>query len=227
MQLSSFVTYVKRDCKRTDKDTEIIDAFNDMIIWVAAQMPHGNYKYQSYIAVILRQEDYQLPSTMLHLIHPVKFLEGSSANDGGWPLEFKTKEQYDAMYPNPNRTSPTDVGAPKVYCVFSRSILLGPLPDAASVTRGGLLEINWAKKPTTLSADADTHELGSEWDQVLKWGTLERVYAGMGMLEEANYWASLYRDATSAPLGLAKKLLDAEQNREQKDAVGQIAVNDL
>lgn len=226
MTLTLFKTYVKRDFKRTDKDTEILDAYNDMIIWVAANMPHGNYKYQSYIALVAAQEDYPLPSNLMHLMHPVKFLEGTATGDHGYPLEHLTKEEYDIRYPNPNRTSPTDTGTPGVYAVFSRSILLGPLPSTAVVTRGGLLEINWAKRPTAQSADADTHDLGSEWDQVLKFGTLERAYAGMGMLDEANYWASQYRDATGAPLGLARQLFDLEKNRESR-AIGQVENNSL
>lgn len=226
MTLSNFLTYVKRDFKRTDKNTEITQAYNDMIYWVAALMPHGNYKFQSYIAVVAGQEDYPLPTNLMHLIHPVKFLEGSSSNDAGFPLVRKTKEEYDVLYPNPNRTSPTDKGTPGVYAVFSRSILIGPLPDAAVVTRGGLLEINWGKLPTTLSADSDTASLGSEWDEVLKQGTLERVYAGMGMLQESTYWASMHRDADGNPVGLCKRLFNAERDRETR-AVGQVKFNDL
>ena len=226
MQLSLFKTYVKRDFKRTDKDTEIVQAYNDMIVWLAVKMPHGNYKFQSYISLVNAQEDYPLPSTLIHLIHPVKFLDGSATNDHGFPLEHKTKEEYDVLFPNPNRTSPTDKGTPSIYCVFSRSVLVGPLPDAAVVSRGGLLEINWGKFPTALSADADLPSLGTEWDEVLKYGTLERVYAGMGMMDEANYWAGRYRDADGNPVDMCRALFDAEKDRESK-AIGQVQNNCL
>lgn len=222
MQLSNFKTYVKRDFKRTDKDTEIVQAYNDMIIWVASIIPHGNYKFQSYVALVNGQEDYPLPSNLMHLIHPIKFLEGSGTNDSGYPLDHITKEEYDLLFPNPNRTSPTDKGKPTVYAMFSRSILLGPIPDSANY----LLEIDWSKRPTALSADSDTSSLGSEWDEVFKWGTLERVYAGMSMFEEANYWAGLYRDAEHNPVGLCKRLVDAERDREIP-VIGQVKVNSL
>ena len=222
MQLSSFKTYIKRDFKRTDKDTEIVQALNDMIIWVAQQMPHGNYKFQSYISTVNGQEDYPLPTNLIHLMHPVKYLEGGAANDWGWPLEHISKEEYDIRYPNPNRTSPTDIGKPTVYAVYSRSILLGPLPDNSS----DQLEINWSKRATALSATTDTPDLGSEWDEVLKWGTLERVYAGMGMIQESQYWASLYRDAAWEPIGYCRKLFDTERDRESL-AVGQVKFNNL
>ena len=222
MTLSNFLTYVRRDFKRTDKNTEITQAYNDMIYWVAALMPHGNYKFQSYIATVNAQEDYPLPSNLIHLMHPVKFLEGSGTNDYGYPLDFISKHDYDIKYPNPNRTSPTDKGQPTVYTVFSRSILLGPLPDKSTY----LLEINWSKRPTTLSADSDTSSLGAEWDEVFKQGTLERAYAGMGMIDEANYWASLYRDADGNPVGLCRRLMNAERDLETP-VIGQVNFNAL
>lgn len=191
-----------------------------MIVWVAAIMPHGNYKYQSYISTVVRQEDYPLPTNLMHLIHPVRLLEGTGSNDHGYPLEYLTKEEYDIRYPNPNRTTPTDTGKPTCYTVFSRSILVGPIPDLATY----LLEINWGKRPVDQSATTDTTNLGSEWDEVLKFGTLERVYAGIGMMQESSYYASLYRDALGNPVGPCKFLVDAERDREQM-AVGQVKFN--
>lgn len=222
MQLSDFLTYCRRDFKRTDKNTELTQAYNDMIFWVAALLPFGNYKFQSYISTVNAQEDYPLPSNLIHLIHPVRFLEGSGTNDHGWPLEHLTKEEYDLRFPNPNRTSPTDKGKPTVYTIFSRSILVGPLPDSANY----LLEINWGKRATVLSADSDTPSIGSEWDEIFKYGTLERVHAGMGMTQEADYWASLYRDREGNPVGMCKRLYDAERDREGS-AIGQVKFNPL
>lgn len=221
MQLSSFKTYTRRDFKRTDKDTELVRAYNDMITWIATQMPHGNYKYQSYLSVVSGQEDYPLPSTLIHLIHPVRYLDGLATNDSGYPLEHITKEEYDNRESNPNRSNPS-TGKPSAYTIYSRSILLTPIPNTSS----DIIEINWAKRPTELSADGDTPDLPSEWEEVLKWGTLERLYAGIGMLQEANYWASLYRDAEFNPIGYAKKLFDAERDRESY-SVGQVQNNCL
>jgi hypothetical protein len=210
--LSTLKTYIKRDFKRTDKDTEIVQAINDAIIWISTKMPHGNYKYQSWINTVDEREDYALPTNLIHLIHPVKFLEGSATNDSGYPLEKVTKEEYDLRYPNPNRTSPTDTGKPYCYTIFSRSILVGPIPDSANY----ILEISWSKRAVSLSDDADTPDLGAEWGEVIKQAAIERLYAGMGMIEEAQYWASLYRtlDRDQDPVGLAMSLFDAERDRE-------------
>lgn len=219
--LATLKTYIKRDLKRTDKDTEITQGINDMINWVSLQIPHGNYKFQSYISTIVGREDYALPTNLVHLIHPVKFLDGSAATDWGFPLEYLTKEEYDLREPNPNRTSPS-TGKPTGYTIYSRSILLTPIPDSANY----ILEIDWAKRVNALSADGDTPDLGAEWDEVLKQGCLERVYAGMGMLQESQYWAGLYRDQFGHPINLCEKLLDAERDREIP-AVGQVKFNQL
>ena len=219
--LSTLRTYVKRDFKRTDKDTEITQAINDMIMWVASLMPHGNYKYQSWIYTISGREDYSIPSTLIHLIHPIKYIYGASGSNSGYPMDHLTKQEYDVVQPNPNGGYAA-TGAPSYYTVFSRSILVGPLPNTSS----DILEINWAKKPVALSADADLPDLGSEWDEVIKQGAQEKLYAGIGMIEEANYWGGLYRDAEGSPVGLCKNLIDAEKDRESR-AIGIMVNNDL
>lgn len=226
MQLSSFKTYVKYDWKRTDKDTELVQAYNDMIDWVAAQIPNSNYKFQSYLTTSIGQEDYPLPSNMLNLYHPIRLLLGAASSDTGYPLDQVTKERYDIIEPNPNRSSPTK-GQPSSYTIFSRSILLTPIPDLATY----ILEINWGKNPTELSADSDTPSLGGEWDPVLKQGTLERLFQGIGLLEEANYWASQYKDVNPGPgyglpVGYCKKLLDNEKDIEGY-SIGQVRFNSL
>ena len=92
MTLTNFLTYVRQILKRTDKDTEITQAYNDSIIAVAAKMPHGAYKYQSYLPLVAKQEDYALPSTIMYLIHPVRCLDGFASNDSGYALTHLTKQ---------------------------------------------------------------------------------------------------------------------------------------
>ena len=218
---------MKYDFKRTDKDTELVQATNDMIAWVAALMPMGNYKFQSYLSTVTGQEDYPLPTDLLHLYHPVRFLKGTTSADEGYDLIQLTKTEYDQREPNPNRTSPT-TGTPTHYTIWSRQVLLTPIPDASTY----LIEINRGKKPTTVANDADVHNLGSEWDPVLKVGVLERLYAGIGMVEEAAYWAAQYKEMTGGPTfgqptGFCKTLFDRERDVEGVASVGLVQNHDL
>lgn len=224
MTLDEFKAYVKRDFKRQDKDTEIVQAYNDMVIWVSVMMPHGNYKYQSYVATTVGVEDYQLPTNLIHLMHPIRLLLGSGASDSGFPLEKLTKEEYDIREPNPNRTNPP-VGMPSAYTVFSRSVLVTPVCDKATY----ILEINWTKLPVDLVDGTDYPTLGSEWREVLKQGTLERLYAALGQFDEAKWWGNQYHGigpGYDLPVGLCAKLFDIEKAMEGK-SVGSIAVNSL
>lgn len=220
MILSAFKTYVLQDFKRTDKDTELVQAYNDAIIDIATRMPHSGYKYQSYVPTVSGQEDYTLPSDLIHLIHPAKLLDGSGTNDSGYPMDFISKQEYDLLEPNPNRTDPP-AGKPIKYCVFSKSILLTPIPDAVYI-----IEIDWSKRPTTLSGNSDVHSLGSEWDEVLKQMVLARLNAGIELFAEAAYWESRYQDQYGNPIGMLKRLLDIEKEREYK-AISSIKNNNL
>lgn len=226
MNVTNFQTYVKLDFKRTDKDTEILQAYNDSLIAVAVTLPMGAYKYQSYIPLVARQEDYPLPSTIMHLIHPIRYLEGSAQANSGWPLNHITKEVYDKRYPNPNRTTPDDLGTPSDYTIYSGSILIGPMVSATEVTAGALLEINWTVVPTDLSGSTDLPTLPDYWREVLKQMTLHRVYRGIELFQEADWWKSQYEDAEGNPVGLYRRLLEIEENKEQS-GISNVRPNNL
>jgi len=209
MTLTNFTTYVKQTFKRTDKDTELTQAYNDSIIAVASHIPHGDYKYQSYVNLVVRQEDYALPTTIMHLFHPIRLLDGTTTTDSGYDLKHITKEEYDLREPNPNRTDPS-TGSPSAYCIFSGSVLLTPIPDDAT----NLIEINWTKVPTDQSAGADTPALPDYWREVLKQMTLKRLYELIDLYEEASYWKSQYEDGAGNPVGLYRQFLDIEIDKE-------------
>ena len=222
MQHSSFKTYVKLDLKRTDKDTEITQAYNDSIIAVAVKMPHGAYKYTSYIATVNGQPDYPLPTTIIHLIHPIRLTEGNSASDSGWPLEHISKKEYDVLEPNPFRTSPDSKADPSKYTIHSGMILPYPIPDDAT----HLLEIDWTKVPTDQSGASDTPALPDYWREVLKQMTLSRVFQGLGLFQEAQYWRAMYEDGEGNPVGLYRDLLNVEKDKEGR-IIGQVKNNSL
>jgi hypothetical protein len=225
MNVSEFLTYVKFDYKREDKDTEIIQSINDAITYISLLMPLGNYKYQSYVSLVLAQEDYPLPSDLMHLIHPVRFLEGVGTSDEGYPLSQLTKEEYDVMFPNPNRSSPDNLGTPKFYCSYARSILVGPLPEQSIITDGALLEINWTKKELTLDSIVNTTKsLGSEWDQVLKQIVLADMYDMIELYQEGAVWREKFEDSEGNPRGVLKRLLDREKEIEGR-ATGKVQNN--
>jgi hypothetical protein len=188
---ADFLTYVKYDFKRDDKDTEIIQAYNDTIRHLSGLKPLEGRKFTSWIPSVVGREDYVLPSTLIHLIHPIRIIEGA-ALDSGYPLNQLSRQDWSERYPNPNitDTSALSKGMPVDYCVYEGAIHVGPVPDLATY----IFEIDWTKISTTQAAVSDIQPLGEDWEEVIKWGTLFRIYAGMGMDDEAAKWLGFYRD---------------------------------
>ena len=219
-----FLSYVIRVFKRTDKDTEIYEALNETIKDVVSRHPFSDYDFQSYVSTTVGQEDYTLPATLLYLRHPIRMLDGNLSTDSGRPLTFLTKEQYDALEPNPNRANP-DTGKPSHYTIFSNQILLYPIPDSASY----LLEINWGKGhgDVELTSGDQTASLGSHWDEVLKWGVLFRVYASVEQHEVGEYWRNLYEGATPGGNGGAIGRLIRVESAKKNTEIGLITPNNL
>lgn len=205
MNITNFKTYVKYDFKRTDKDTEIVQALNDSMTAIAIKMPHSAYKYQSYKPTRVGIEDYQLPENIIHLRHPIRLIDG----DDGWPLIHISKKEYDELEGNPNYASPS-TGEPTHYCIYSNSVLLTPIPDSASY----YLEMDWTRHHTAISGASEEPSMGSEWDEVLKQMSLFRLFSGVGQYDDAMFWRSLYEDNMGNPVGMYADLLRAEHDRE-------------
>jgi len=195
-----FLSYITRTLKRTDKNTEIYESLNETIRDVSGRARFQEYQFQSYVACVSGQEDYPLPSTLLHIQHPVRLLDGSATNDNGNQLTHISKAEYDRREPNPNRTSPS-VGRPGAYTIYSNSILLTPIPDDTY-----LIEIDWGNVPTNLAADGESPSFNEMWDEVLKHGVLFRMFALLGMYEDAEYWRGHYE------LGI-KRMIDINSDK--------------
>jgi len=214
MTVVNFLAYVKRVLKRTDKDVEILEAENETLSDIASRHDFEAYMFQSWVPCVVKQEDYPLPTDLLHLQHPIRLLEGTGTNDKGWNLKWLTKAEYDAKEPNPHRTSPSD-SEPSCYTVYSDSILLYPIPDSTDY----LIEINWGKVPTTLSGDSDTSSFKAVWDEVVKHGTLFRMFASLELYQEAEYWRALYEQ------GIAK-MIDRDMDKKRSH-IGKVNTNTL
>jgi len=215
---SGFLTYVKYDFKRDDKDTEIIQAYNDTIRHLSGLKPLEGRKFTSYITLTAGREDYVLPTTLDHLIHPVRIIEAANLRSG-YPLNHITRQAWSAKYPNPNTTDTTVLtkSMPVDYCVYENSIHTGPVPDLSTY----VLEIDWARISTTQAAASDVQPLGESWEEVIKWGTLFRLYAGLGLDDESSKWLALYK---SDDLGYPYLMKREDSNT---GAMGTVQYNDL
>lgn len=216
--LAQFLTYVKLDFKRDDKDTEITQAYNDTIRHLSGLKGLEGRKFTSYITTTVGQEDYALPEGAIHIFHPARFVEGV-AIENGYTLNKLSREEWTAKYINPNNSTLANItkGMPTDYCIYEKAVHIGPLPDKATY----IIEIDWAKIATTQSANSDIQELGENWEEIIKWGTLFRVYAGMGFDDEATKWFDLYgNEKVGYPYLIA-------QEKDRTEKMGTIEFRDI
>lgn len=216
--LTQFLTYIKYDFKRDDKDTEITQAYNDTLRHLSGFKALEGRKFTSYITTTIGREDYVLPTTYSRVLHPVRIIEATTL-DNGYPLNKISREEYAKRYINPNIVDSTVLSKsmPVDYCIYENAIHVGPIPDKATY----VLEIDWARISTAQAAGSDLQELGEEWEEVIKWGTLFRLYAGLGLDDEAAKWKILYQDPE---LGYPYLMKKQDDNTE---TFGKVVYNDL
>jgi hypothetical protein len=216
--LSQFLTYVIYDFKRDDKNTEITQAYNDTIRHLSSYKALEGRKFTSYIVTTADREDYVLPTTLSRLLHPIRIVE-STTIENGYALNKLSREEWTKRYINPNNATAANIttSMPVDYCIYENAIHLGPVPDKSTY----VLEIDWARISTIQAGNSDLQELGEEWEEIIKWGTLFRLYAGMGMDDEAAKWKMLYQDQELGYPYLIKKEDDNTQ------AMGRTVYRDL
>jgi hypothetical protein len=201
--LAQLRTYIKRDFKRTDKDTEIDDAVNDTILFMATNYQFDSLHRRAKTSCQVGREDYILPSGLQHIRHPLLLLDTTSSDGraGSYPLDHISSEKYDELEPNPNHVSrPT--GKPCRYCIRQGAVHLTPIPDRATLE----ILVPYFCFPTTLSANADVHQFTQDFEPTIKAGCLERLYKGLKMYdladEEAlNFLYGYYNPSTGERVG--------------------------
>ena len=116
----------------------------------------------------------------------------STTLENGYPLNKRTREVWASMFVNPNNadTSKISKSMPTDYCIFSNAIHLGPVPDKDTY----VIEMDWTKLSTIQENPPDLQPLGEAWEEVIKWGTLFRLYTALGLDTEASKYALLYKD---------------------------------
>jgi hypothetical protein len=221
MTFADFLTYVKADFKRTDKDAEILQAYNDTILDICKRAPIGAYKYRSYVPTVIGQYDYNFPYQAgiysVFVLHPIKIYNSAISGDEGYSLIKLNKEEFDEMFPNQDAVG-ASTGEPTHYCPYGEQFLVGPVPDKATY----MIEADWTKQPADQTSVSTNPPLKDIWREVLKWGTLFRLAVGLGWDQEVAKWLELYEhDSLGIP-----KLLELEEDREG-ETVYTIEANDF
>lgn len=175
--------------KRDDKTTELKAAINATYQEMVAVVDPPKQQDQIYKDTVIGREEYVIPDSILRMNHPIRLIDKAASNNSSqsYPLKFISKQEYDEIEPKPNATTVVS-GKPWAYCMWKNSILLTKIPDAVYS-----LEINMGGEATVMSADADTTIFAPTWDETIKAGSLSRLFALIGLKDEADLWQTIYK----------------------------------
>ena len=180
---SELVDYVKEEFKRDDKDDVIETSINETLEWMSQNHGFNELQAECYVPTVVGQEDYKLADDMLEIHHPIKILEDiGDGRNSSYQMWHWTKEEYDRHQPNPNTSQTPSKAKPYAYCIWRGAILVHPIPDKATYK----LEVPHQKNLTRLVADVDEHPFNPTWEELIKEGTLQRLKAKLGLLDEAH-----------------------------------------
>lgn len=186
---SDLQTMVLETFKRTDKTTELKRAINETNREMVACVDPRKMRDQIYKPTVVGREEYPIPDTILRINHPIKLIDPTASNNSSssYPLYFMPKDEYDRDEPNPNASLivPT---RPWAYTFFKNSILLTGLPEKVYT-----LEMNVGGEATELVSDADTTIFAPTWDEIIKAGTLARLYVLIERTDLADIQQKIYR----------------------------------
>lgn len=173
MNGEDWLDYVIRAFKRTDKDTEILDATKDCIDEMRRRLEFPEDEtYTTVTDTITTLGDYVMAlETDFGKIISVVFQESDGSS--GENLVQISRGQYDQKYA-PFGTGASSRGRPKEFCVFGGNILIGPVPD----------QVNYTYKLSYYSDDRETILSTTEsvpftnkYRETLRRGVLARLFA--------------------------------------------------
>lgn len=211
--LEDFKARVLRVYKRTDKDTEMVEAINDAYAEMVAIIDPRKLADRVYRPITAGRAQWALPVGFLRINHPIKLIDpnGGSRGAGSFPLRFKTKEEYDELEPNPDASNPS-TGTPWAYTIHKNSVWLTSIPDRAYT-----LEMSIGGEPTVLSGLSDEVIFSPTWDATLAAGACARLFTNTKQYKEAQVWQGVYENGWVAGVKGGINLLK-EIERDNKTA---------
>ena len=212
------ITYIRLDFKRDDMDATILSKLNDTIRWMANNHQFTELDKSCYTALVAGQAEYALPSGLNQLHHPVMLLEDTGdGRSGSKPLILIGWDQYRGLEPNPKTSQTPSKGKPHKYAIHMNAIWLTPIPDAT--TRK--LEVDYSVFPTVLNGDSDLHPFSETDEEILKAGTLERLYRDVLKLHEEadehalNFLYGYYNGGTGERQGGWKRRVQIDMDKKE------------
>lgn len=190
---SSFLAYCKQVFRRTDKDAEIYTATADTIMDMRSRMLSDEFAtISAALTGISAAGDYvlTLPADFGHLIGEpsVKNVLTDQVYD---PLTKISKEEYDVKYSQNLSTAVGNriTGVPTEFCYYGGHLYLGPAVDSTNYE----FKINYTtENEPTITGATPTVQFTDQFREVVRAGTLYRIFNEIGLVNDASVWQAAY-----------------------------------
>lgn len=208
---SEMAEYIRRSgWIRDDMDTELYDALTDTILEMDQLFEFGERETETTSTdtiTTLGDNAINIESDFGNLIS-VRLIDGTFSQK----LIKTSKALYDILYPAPDQEQ--DRAFPERFCLFGRQLLIGPPPDKVSYT----YTMAYSKRLTSaVDASTDPVPFSAEYREVLKDGTLARLFENVGNTARADRFAGKYG-------GGLQRITSKE--RKDRGGAGHVAYND-
>lgn len=212
---SDFLTYVKRQFKRTDKDTELYECITDTIVDMRLRMVSDDYSIVSTTlsadpSLAIGTYMLTLPTDFGHLAVDNVQIRDTASDDTYRPLKKISKAEYDEKYAENYSTSTGDriTGVPVHFAYYGKKLYIGPALDHANYE----FKINYTTNGVTdITAGTTTVPFTDQYRKVVRDGTLMNIYAVMENFEESAVWEKKYEE------GLAKIINNDNYNKADRE----------
>jgi hypothetical protein len=187
--------YILQTFKRTDKSTEVYTAIADTVMDMRSRMISDDFSAVSAaLTGINAVGDYELtlPTDFGHLIGDV-LIKDTSSDDVYLPLNKIIKTEWDVKYNQALSTSAGNrlTGTPTEYCIFAGKIYLGSPVDKLTYE----FKINYTTEDLpTYTAVTAAIPFTDQFREVVKAGTLQRMFREVGNYPESDIWGAVYVD---------------------------------
>jgi hypothetical protein len=187
------LSYIKQNFKRTDKDAEIYLAVADTIMDMRSRMLSDEFSYTATTpSGTLSVGDYKLsvPADFGHLVGDIT-IRDSETDTVYNPAKRISKEEYDEIYSQNLSTTASKrlTGVPLNYCFFGREIWLGPAVDKTTYE----FTINYTTEDApVISGATSVVQFTDQFREVVRAGTLYRMFFELGFTQEAANWMGVY-----------------------------------
>lgn len=204
---AQFYNYVLQVLKRPDKTTEVYTAIADTVVDMRSRMLSDEHSVVAHVSA-LAVGDYKIafPSDFGHLVGDIT-VRDTASDDVYLPLNRISKTEWDAKYNQALASSVNNrlTGTPIDYCVYGREFYIGSPADKTTYE----FTINYTTEdtPTYTSATA-TIPFTDQFREVVRAGTLYRMYREIGNYPESDIWKAAYAD------GVGNIIENDEFNRE-------------